>query len=126
MSPIFADGHKIESSENNTIFDYADFLKLRVPTSCGRTGECHECIVEIKRGANALSNPTESEKFLKSGYRLACQTYVKDLNSDVEFSTLRRQPKILTSSINRTVPLNPKVEKINDFVVRDGITIDKY
>ena len=54
MSPIFADGHKIESSENKTIFDYADSLKLRVPTSCGRTGECHECIVEIKRGISAL------------------------------------------------------------------------
>ena len=126
MSPIFADGHKIESSENNTIFDYADFLKLRVPTSCGRTGECHECIVEIKKGSSALSNPTESEKFLKSGYRLACQTSVKDLKADVEFSTLRRQPKILTSSINRTVPLNAKVKKINNFVVRDGSTIDKY
>ena len=33
-----------------TIFDYADELALRVPTSCGRTGDCHECIVEIKRG----------------------------------------------------------------------------
>ena len=126
MSPIFADGQKIESSENNTIFDYADFLKLRVPTSCGRTGECHECIVEIKRGSSALSNPTESEKFLKSGYRLACQASVKDLKADVEFSTLRRQPKILTSSINRIVPLNAKVKKINNSVVRDGITIDKY
>ena len=35
MSPIFADGRKIETSKDNTIFDYADSLKLRVPTSCG-------------------------------------------------------------------------------------------
>ena len=33
-----------------SIFDYADALSVRVPTSCGRTGECHECIVEIKEG----------------------------------------------------------------------------
>ena len=126
MSPIFADGHKIESSENKTIFDYADSLKLRVPTSCGRTGECHECIVEIKRGISGLSPLTENEKFLKKNYRLACQATVNDSDIAVEFSTLRRQPKILTSSISRSIPINPKVKKINDSVVRDNITIDKY
>ena len=126
MSPIFADGHKIESSENKTIFDYADSLKLRVPTSCGRTGECHECIVEIKRGISALSPLTENEKFLKKNYRLACQATVNDSDIAVEFSTLRRQPKILTSSISRSVPINTKVKKITDSVVRDNITIDKY
>jgi uncharacterized 2Fe-2S/4Fe-4S cluster protein (DUF4445 family) len=126
MSPIFADGRKIETSKDKTIFDYADSLKLRVPTSCGRTGECHECIIEIKRGSSALSNPTESETFLKTNYRLACQTSVTDLTEEVEFSTLRRQPKILTSSINRNVPLNPNVKKSDGFVVRNHSTIDKY
>ncbi|MFL2755733.1 MAG: ASKHA domain-containing protein [Dehalococcoidia bacterium] len=126
MSPIFADSQEIEGSKDKTIFDYADSLKLRVPTSCGRTGECHECIVEIKRGESALSTPTENEKFLKKNYRLACQTYVTDIKEDVEFSTLRRQPKILTSSINRKIDLNPKVLKINDSVMRANTKIDKY
>ena len=126
MSPIFADNQEIEGSKDKTIFDYADSLKLRVPTSCGRTGECHECIVEIKRGESALSTPTENEKFLKKNYRLACQTYVTDIKENVEFSTLRRQPKILTSSINRKIDLNPKVLKINDSVMRANTKIDKY
>lgn len=126
MSPIFADSQEIEGSKDKTIFDYADSLKLRVPTSCGRTGECHECIVEIKRGESALSTPTENEKFLKKNYRLACQTYVTDIKENVEFSTLRRQPKILTSSINRKIDLNPKVLKINDSVMRANTKIDKY
>tara|TARA_Y100000996_G_scaffold411715_2_gene396382 strand:+ start:25 stop:1650 length:1626 start_codon:yes stop_codon:yes gene_type:complete len=126
MSPIFADNQEIEGSKDKTIFDYADSLKLRVPTSCGRTGECHECIVEIKRGESALSTPTDNEKFLKKNYRLACQTYVTDIKQNVEFSTLRRQPKILTSSINRKINLNPKVLKINDSVMRANIKIDKY
>ena len=48
MSPVFSDGYKHESLPNKTIFDYADFLKIRVPTACRRNGSCHECIVEIK------------------------------------------------------------------------------
>ena len=36
-----------------SLFDYADDLAVRVPTSCGRTGECHECIVEVRRGMDA-------------------------------------------------------------------------
>ena len=55
MSPIFFEKFQIESEKNKSIFDYADFLNVRVPTSCGRTGECHECIVELIEGFEGLS-----------------------------------------------------------------------
>ena len=48
MSPVFADGKEHPASPDKTIFDYADDLQVRVPTACGRNGECHECVVEIK------------------------------------------------------------------------------
>ena len=102
---MFHDSHRLDAIAGKTVFDYADTLKVRVPTSCGRTGECHECIVEIKRGMPALNPPTPAESFLREPYRLACQAAITDPDADIEFAVLRRQPKILTHGIRRQVPL---------------------
>ena len=77
MAPLYHDRHQLESVVGKTIFDYADTLKVRVPTSCGRTGACHECIVDITRGIEALNAPTASESFLRDTYRLACQAVAR-------------------------------------------------
>ena len=45
-----------------TIFDLADELQVRIPTSCSRTGHCHECVVEITKGMAALCETTEFER----------------------------------------------------------------
>ena len=126
MSPVIADGREVQYIEKNTLFDYADSLNLRVPTSCGRTGECHECIVEIRKGMNSLNLITEQEKFLRGNYRLACRTILEDPHATVEFATLRRQPRILSKSIQRKIQLDPKVTKDKSNVLRDGKIIDKY
>ena len=109
-----------------TVFDYADALKVRVPTSCGRSGECHECIVEIRRGMEALSPPSPPEGFLRDSYRLACQATVVDSGADVEFAILRRQPRILTQSIRRKVKLDPLTVRRGDGVFFEGERIDDY
>ena len=126
MSPVIADGREVQYKEKNTLFDYADSLEVRVPTSCGRTGECHECIVEIRNGMNSLNLVTEQEKFLRGNYRLACRTTLEDSHATVEFATLRRQPRILSKSIQRKIQLDPRVTKKNNNVVVDGKVIDKY
>jgi uncharacterized 2Fe-2S/4Fe-4S cluster protein (DUF4445 family) len=127
MSPLHHGDQVLELVADQSIFDYADALSVRVPTSCGRTGECHECIVEVKRGAEALNDPTESENFLMNdSYRLACQAVVKDPDADIEFAVLRRQPRILTHSISRGVPLDALTTRVGDDVVFDGKVIDRY
>ena len=90
------DGKKHPLAAGKTIFDYADELAVQVPTSCYRTGQCHECIVEIKEGMEALRPRNEAESFLRENYRLACQAVVKDADVDIAFSPVRRTPKILT------------------------------
>ena len=77
VAPLFHDQSRIEGVSGKTVFDYADSLNVRVPTSCGRNGSCHECIVEIKRGMTGLSRPEETESFLGEGYRLACQAVIE-------------------------------------------------
>ncbi|MFM1551513.1 MAG: 2Fe-2S iron-sulfur cluster-binding protein, partial [Lentisphaeria bacterium] len=48
-----------------TVFDHADALDLALPTTCGRQGQCHECIVEVQEGMDCLNKRTGSEDFLK-------------------------------------------------------------
>ena len=126
MAPLYYDGRTIDLAAGKSIFDYADSLKVRVPTSCGRTGECHECIVEIRRGADGLTPPTEAETFLRDGYRLACQAEVVDPEQDVEFAVLRRQPRILTESIRREVELDPRTVRRGEGVYFGDTRIDDY
>lgn len=126
MSPLYYEGRELELIEDQTIFDYADSLKVRVPTSCRRSGECHECIVEIRRGMETLSSPTTSEAFLRDHYRLACQAKVVDMDATVEFAPLRREPKILKHSLHREVNVDPfTVRRGDDVCFRDG-RIDRY
>ena len=126
MAPLYHGGRKLELVAGKTVFDYADALKIRVPTSCGRTGECHECIVEVRRGMEALSPLSEPESFLRDSYRLACQATILDPDAVVEFTVLRRQPRILTHSIRRKVALDPLTVRKGDGVYFGDERLDSY
>ena len=126
VSPLHHDGRTLDLVQGKTIFDYADSLKVRVPTSCGRSGECHECIVEIRRGMEALSATTVSERFLRDNYRLACQAVVVDTTADLDFAVLRRQPRILTHSVRRPVKLDPLTVRCGDDIYFQDQRIDSY
>ena len=126
MAPLLHDGQELDLAVGESIFDYADALRVRVPTSCGRTGECHECIVDVRRGMGALSGPTDAEGFLRDTYRLACQAKVVDTEAEIEFTVLRRQPRILTQSIKRDVELDPLTVRRDDGVFFGGERIDDY
>ena len=126
MAPMYHDAHRLDAVAGKSVFDYADTLKVRVPTSCGRTGQCHECIVEIKRGMPALNSPTQAESFLRQPYRLACQASIAEPDADIEFAVLRRQPKILTHGIRRQVPLAPLSIRRDDGVYFGDERLDDY
>jgi len=130
LSPVYLNSKKLDANKNDSLFDLADSLSVRVPTSCGRTGECHECIVEVRKGADALSPATEEEKFLRGNYRLACQACVTDTEVDIDFAVLRRQPRILTTGTKRETKLQPAYVRVEDQVVYNGsdepLVVDKY
>ena len=87
----------IELSQDKSLFDLADQVKMRIPTSCGRVGDCHECIVEVSEGLENLSERSEHETFLTEPYRLACQSKIISLDSDISFTPRKRDRKILTN-----------------------------
>lgn len=126
---ITSDGKVYQLTPGKTIFDYADDLTVEVPTSCFRTGQCHECIVEIKRGMDSLRPPNEAEAFLQDNYRLACQAVVLDIDEDIEFAPLQRSPRILTHTVTTddgTAELNPRVTHRDGVVYYHDEPIDRY
>ena len=131
---ITCDGKVYQLTPGKTVFDYADDLAVQVPTSCFRTGQCHECIVEIKHGMDSLRPPNEAEAFLRDNYRLACQAVVLDVHSDVEFTPLRRTPKILTHTTidddeargGKPNPYDPRVTHREGTVYYNNEPIDRY
>lgn len=129
---ITCDGKTYQLSPGKTVFDYADDLAVQVPTSCFRTGQCHECIVEIHQGMEHLRPPNESEAFLRDNYRLACQSVVLDVDGDIEFTPLRRSPRILTHigteevKTDTSISLNPLVTQKDGIVYYDNEPIDRF
>ena len=126
MPPLSYSGQELPLRRGRTLFDHADALCLRVPTSCGRNGECHECVVEVRRGMDSLTPATGAESFLRGSYRLACQATVLDPDAQVEFALLRRQPKILTRSLGRRVALEPETVRRGGRVYHGDLPIDDY
>ena len=106
---IYSDNKKTKSLKGKTLFDFADTLNIRVPTSCRRNGECHECIVQVSKGNDNLETKDQSEDFLTNDYRLACQAKINIDTSDIKFNVLRRQPKILEEFTNNKIELNSKI-----------------
>ncbi|HEX9647175.1 MAG TPA: ASKHA domain-containing protein [Alphaproteobacteria bacterium] len=128
MSTISHDRAARPVETGRTIFDYADELAVEVPTSCGRAGRCHECVVEVSRGMAALSAPSAAESFLRGDWRLACQAVIERDDIDISFAPLRRRPRILEDSDGEdAVPeLDPAVRRHGDAVLYDGQVIDRW
>jgi len=126
MGIISHDERQRELVAGRTLFDYADELEMQVPTSCGRTGTCHECVVEVKEGMEALCPRQDSESFLRENYRLACQAIVENAELDLRFAPLRRKPKILVTTSEKPFEHDPVVKREGHRVNYDGEVIDTY
>jgi uncharacterized 2Fe-2S/4Fe-4S cluster protein (DUF4445 family) len=114
-----------------TLFDDADELALKMPSSCQRSGRCHECVVEIVTGEDALNQPSESESFLQRPFRLACQATVERVDTVIEFKPLRRRMRILTGDDGElpaeaagSGPIDSPVRRSDGAVTYDGAVID--
>ena len=127
------DGKTQPLSAGMTLFDCADELAVEVPTSCLRNGRCHECVVEVTGGDEALSARSDAEGFLRAPYRLACQAVIERDDIDVAFAPLRRRPRILTAGLTdmaevagKPAAFDPVVTRRGADVLYDGHVVDRY
>jgi 2Fe-2S ferredoxin len=67
-----------------TILEVALEELVEIRHNCGGLGMCTTCRVQVVRGGEALDPPNEAEVYrlgahrLERGWRLACQTVVRD------------------------------------------------
>lgn len=110
-----------------TLFDDADDLSMAMPASCQRSGRCHECVVEVVAGHEALTAPTDAESFLRPPFRLACQAAVASVDELIEFRPLRRRLRIVLggdSTSATPIAPSPMVARSAGMVTYDAEPLD--
>ncbi len=119
-------GRRVPLVPGRTLFDAADELAMVVPASCRRSGRCHECVVEVLRGGDALTPPDEQEAFLRPGYRLACRATIarEPVEADLEFVVLRRRLRILMPPGGPALEVDPTVTVEDGRVLWNGEDVD--
>ena len=84
------DGASVADADGRTLFECADGVGVRVPTSCFRQGKCRECLVEVEDGMELLGPRAPEEEHLDGRFRLSCRTRVVGTSGEVRCHTLRR------------------------------------
>src|SRR5271157_253194 len=90
QATLTINGQSTSAACGSTIFDCAESLGVRVPTSCHKQGKCKECLVEVVEGMELLSPRTPEEKHLDGRFRLSCRTMVSADAGLVRCHTMRR------------------------------------
>lgn len=115
----------------SSLFDYAETLGIRVPTSCVKQGKCRECLVEVVEGMDLLSPRVWQENHLKENFRLSCRTRIIGESGLVRCHTMRRgEMKIERHAFhlpieNQNLAIDPYVTRDGDRVLLDGVEIDR-
>ena len=114
-----------------SLFDVAEELGVRVPTSCGGKGKCRECMVEVTGGMELLCPRSEAETHLDGSFRLSCQARVAAESGTIECHTLRRGTIRIEEGftpapgVARKYELKPAVVRDGDAILLDGERIDQ-
>jgi uncharacterized 2Fe-2S/4Fe-4S cluster protein (DUF4445 family) len=114
-----------------TIFECAEAVGVRVPTSCNKQGKCKECMVEVAEGMELLGTRTPEEKHLNGRFRLSCRTAVTAGGGEIRCHTMRRgQLRIDLSAEGLPEPLrgverDPAVTRRGDSICIDGAEIER-
>jgi uncharacterized 2Fe-2S/4Fe-4S cluster protein (DUF4445 family) len=128
-STLTINGHTTEATLGVSLFDHAERLGVRVPTSCQKQGKCRECMVEVVEGMEFLSGPAPPEEHLTGNFRLACQCYIVSNGRQVRCHTMRRgRMRIERRAFglpHQQTKLDPAVTRDGDRVLIDGMEIDR-
>jgi uncharacterized 2Fe-2S/4Fe-4S cluster protein (DUF4445 family) len=112
-----------------SLFDCAESLEIKVPTSCRKQGKCKECLVEITEGMEFLSPRTPEEAHLQPKFRLSCRCKIAAETGVVRCHTMRRgEMRIERHAFelptrNKKWQLDPTVTRDGDRILLDGTEI---
>ena len=109
-----------------SLFDCAETLGIKVPTSCRKQGKCKECLVEVIAGMECLSARVSEESHLKQNFRLSCRCKIISETGVVRCHTLRRgdmrieRYALQLPATGRKLQLDPAVTRNGDRILLDG------
>jgi uncharacterized 2Fe-2S/4Fe-4S cluster protein (DUF4445 family) len=112
-----------------SLFDCAEALGIKVPTSCRKQGKCKECLVEITAGMDCLSARVPEESHLKQNFRLSCRCQIIADTGVVCCQTMRRgdmrieRHALQLPTTNQKLKLDPAVTRDGDRILLDGVEI---
>jgi uncharacterized 2Fe-2S/4Fe-4S cluster protein (DUF4445 family) len=122
--------HQASVAPGASLFDYAEALGIRVPTSCLKQGKCKECMVEVMEGMECLSEKVPQEDHLRDNFRLSCRARIIADAGVVRCHTMRRGDMRIESralrlaAYNQNMQLDPAVVRDGDRILLDGEEID--
>jgi uncharacterized 2Fe-2S/4Fe-4S cluster protein (DUF4445 family) len=122
--------HQASVAPGASLFDYAEALGIRVPTSCLKQGKCKECMVEVMEGMECLSEKVPQEDHLRDNFRLSCRARIIADAGVVRCHTMRRGDMRIESralrlaAYNQNLQLDPAVVRDGDRILLDGEEID--
>jgi uncharacterized 2Fe-2S/4Fe-4S cluster protein (DUF4445 family) len=114
-----------------SLFDCAEWLGIKVPTSCRKQGKCKECLVEITAGMECLSAKGPEESHLKENFRLSCRCRIVKDSGVVRCHTMRRGDMriechaLQLPTSGQKLKLDPAVTRDRDRILLDGEEIDR-
>ncbi|MEZ5277778.1 MAG: ASKHA domain-containing protein [Opitutaceae bacterium] len=120
-----------EAKSGSTVFDCAERIGVKVPTSCRKQGKCRECIVEVTSGESLLSQRSPEEARLLEGFRLSCRCRIQAEEGEIHCHTMRRGSLRITQEAyelpvgHRDFRLEPAITRDGERVLLDGVEIDR-
>jgi uncharacterized 2Fe-2S/4Fe-4S cluster protein (DUF4445 family) len=114
-----------------SLFDCAESLGIKVPTSCRKQGKCKECLVEVSEGMECLSARVPEEGHLKQNFRLSCRCQIVADTGVVRCHTMRRgdmrieRHALQLPASNQKLKLDPAVTRDGDRILLDGEEITR-
>src|SRR5262245_33626432 len=124
-------GHKTNAAIGASLFECAESLGVRVPTSCRKQGKCKECLMEIVEGASCLTDKAPAEAHLRDNFRLSCCARITTASGPIRCHTLRRgdirieRQALELPTSQAKLALAPAVIRDGERVLLDGNEIDR-
>ncbi len=125
---VTVNSKEVTASSGPSLFECAEQLGVRVPTSCFKQGKCRECLVEVVEGMDLLSPRSQEEGHLEGNFRLSCRARIVSDTGTLSCHTLRRAAMRIEEGAaerDRLQPLelDPAVTREGDRIVLDGVEI---
>jgi len=111
--------HQQDFASGLSLFDCAELMGIKVPTSCRKQGKCKECLVEVSEGMQFLSPRTPEEAHLGRKFRLSCRCKIISDSGIIRCHTMRRgEMRIERHAFE--LPTRTKKWQLEPCVTRDG------